>query len=320
MTRKTATVLSKERNSASPAHFLTLWDLGETGIREVIEEARVLKSLQASGTVHRRLEGRTLGMIFEKASTRTRVSFEVGMFQLGGHAVNLTNQSSQIGRGEPVEDTARVLSRYVDLVMIRTFSHEGLESFAHHSRVPVINGLTDAHHPCQLLADLMTVQEFKDGLAGLKYAWLGDGNNMAHSWIEAASVLGLDLTLATPKAYGPNPQVLEQAKARGRGKIRLVHRPEEAVEDADVVSTDVWASMGDEHEAEARRKAFKGYTLDAKLMKAAAKQAIVLHCLPAHRGEEIDAEVMESHAEVIFTESENRLHSQKALMCRLMGV
>jgi len=263
------------------------------------------------------LAGKILAMIFAKSSTRTRVSFEAGAFQLGGHALFLSARDIQIGRGEPIADTARVLSRYVDGIMIRTFDHAEVEELARCATIPVINGLTDLSHPCQVLADLLTVREALGTWEGKRFAWVGDGNNMANSWLEAAQVLGFELRLACPEGYEPNRAKFEQAAART--KVEVTEVPEEAVEGAHVVNTDVWASMGQEGEAEARRNAFKGYTIDAELMRLADPAAIFLHCLPAHRGEEVSNDVIEGRQSRVWDEAENRLHVQKALLATLMG-
>jgi ornithine carbamoyltransferase len=263
------------------------------------------------------LEGKTLAMIFMKSSTRTRVSFEVGTYQLGGHALFLSPRDVQLGRGEPIADTARVLSRYVDGIMIRTFAHQDIEELAKYASVPVINGLTDLVHPCQVLADLLTVRQHLGAVEDKRYAWIGDGNNMANSWINAAYVFGFDLTLACPEGYEPADHLL--ARAQKKAKVRVVHDPMEAAEGADVVNTDVWASMGQEAEQKERARAFVGYTVNAKLMKRAAKNAIFLHCLPAHRGEEVSADVIDGPQSRVWDEAENRLHVQKAIMVALMG-
>jgi ornithine carbamoyltransferase len=263
------------------------------------------------------LAGKTLAMIFAKSSTRTRVSFETGTFQLGGQALFLSSKDIQIGRGEPIPDTARVLSRYVHGIMIRTFDHGEVEELARCATIPVINGLTDLSHPCQVMADLFTVREALGGWEGKRIAWIGDGNNMANSWLEAAEVLGFELRLACPEGYEPNREKFERAAARA--KVLVTEVPEEAVEGAHVVNTDVWASMGQETEAEARRNAFKGYTVDAELMQLADPQAIFLHCLPAHRGEEVSNDVIEGKQSRVWDEAENRLHVQKALLATLMG-
>jgi ornithine carbamoyltransferase len=265
----------------------------------------------------RPLEGRTLAMIFMKSSTRTRVSFEVGTFQLGGHALFLSPRDIQLGRGEPVADTARVLSRYVDGIMIRTYAHAEVEELARHATVPVINGLTDLAHPCQILADLLTVRQHLGAIEGRKVAWIGDGNNMANSWIDAAYRLGFELSLACPEGYDPDPATLERAQAEA--KVTVVRDPREAVAGAHVVNTDVWASMGQEEEQKERERAFAGFTVDARLMHGAARDAIFLHCLPAHRGEEVAAEVIDGPQSRVWDEAENRLHVQKAIMAALIG-
>ena len=263
------------------------------------------------------LAGKSLAMIFMKSSTRTRVSFEVGTWQLGGHALFLSPRDVQLGRGEPVADTARVLSRYVDGIMIRTFAHAEVEELAKFATVPVINGLTDLLHPCQILADLLTIRQHLGTIEGRKVAWIGDGNNMANSWINGAYRLGFDLTLACPEGYEPDSAILE--RAQGAANVRVVRDPAEAVEGADVVNTDVWASMGQEEEQAVREKAFKGYIVDDALMSRAQQDAIFLHCLPAHRGEEVAASVIDGPQSVVWDEAENRLHIQKAIMAHLMG-
>src|SRR5438067_699263 len=273
--------------------FIEIHDYTADEVREIFELARDIK---ANPKDYRdALEGQTLAMIFEKSSTRTRVSFEAGMFQLGGHALFLSARDIQLGRGEPIPDTARVLSRYVNGIMIRTFDHGEVEQLAHHATVPVINGLTDLSHPCQVLADLFTVREALGGWEGKRVAWVGDGNNMANSWIEAAQVLGFELRLACPEGYEPNRGIFDRAKAAGASGggacLSITEAPEDAVEGAHVVNTDVWASMGQEEEAESRRNAFRGYTVNPDLMKLADPKAIFLHCLPAHRGEEVSADV-----------------------------
>jgi ornithine carbamoyltransferase len=263
------------------------------------------------------LTGKTLGMIFAKSSTRTRVSFEVGAYQLGGHALFLSSRDIQLGRGEPIRDTARVLSRYLDGIMIRTYDHADAEELARYGSIPVINGLTDLLHPCQVLADLLTVRESLGGWDGKAVAWIGDGNNMANSWINAAGSLGFELRLACPEGYRPNAEIL--ARNQAKTKILLTADPCEAVRGAHVVTTDVWASMGQEQEQETRAKAFQGYIVDAALMRRADPSAIFLHCLPAHRGEEVSEEVLEGPQSRVWDEAENRLHVQKALMATLMG-
>ncbi len=263
------------------------------------------------------LTGQSLAMIFMKSSTRTRVSFEVGTWQLGGHALFLSPRDVQLGRGEPIADTARVLSRYVDGIMIRTFGYAEVEELARHATVPVINGLTDLLHPCQILADLLTVRQHLGSLEGRKVAWVGDGNNMANSWINGAYRLGFDLTLACPEGYDPDPAILKRAQTGA--SVRVVRDPAEAVEGADVVNTDVWASMGQEEEQAIREKAFKGFIVDDSLMSRAQQDAIFLHCLPAHRGEEVAASVIDGPQSVVWDEAENRLHIQKAIMAHLLG-
>jgi ornithine carbamoyltransferase len=263
------------------------------------------------------LAGKSLAMIFMKSSTRTRVSFEVGTWQLGGHALFLSPRDVQLGRGEPIADTARVLSRYVDGIMIRTFGHDEVVELARHATVPVINGLTDLLHPCQILADLLTVRQHLGTIDGRKVAWVGDGNNMANSWINGAYRLGFDLTLACPEGYDPDPAILKRAQTGAN--VRVVRDPAEAVEGADVVNTDVWASMGQEEEQAIREKAFSGYIVDDALMSRAQQDAIFMHCLPAHRGEEVAASVIDGPQSVVWDEAENRLHLQKAIMAHLMG-
>jgi ornithine carbamoyltransferase len=263
------------------------------------------------------LAGQTLAMIFMKASTRTRVSFEVGTYQLGGHALFLSPRDVQLGRGEPIADTARVLSRYVNGIMIRTFAHQDVEELARYADVPVINGLTDLLHPCQVLADLLTVRQHLGTWEGKKVAWIGDGNNMANSWINAAYRLGFELTLACPEGYEPADHLL--ARAKGHAKVTVTRDPKEAIAGAHVVNTDVWASMGQEDEQKAREKEFAGYTVNGAMMARAAKDAIFLHCLPAHRGEEVTADVIDGPQSRVWDEAENRLHIQKAIMAVLMG-
>ena len=263
------------------------------------------------------LTGMSLAMIFMKASTRTRVSFEVGAWQLGGHALFLSPRDVQLGRGEPIADTARVLSRYVDGIMIRTFAHAEVEELAKYASVPVINGLTDLLHPCQVLADILTIRQRLGGTDGRKIAWIGDGNNMANSWINAAYRLGFDLTLACPEGYDPDAAILKRAQAVAN--VRVVRDPAEAAQGADVVNTDVWASMGQEEEQAVREKAFAGFIVDAALMKRAKPGAIFLHCLPAHRGEEVAADVIDGPQSAVWDEAENRLHVQKAIMANTMG-
>jgi ornithine carbamoyltransferase len=298
--------------------LLTLWDLTGAELLSVLARAGALKEARARGEGMRTLPGRILGMIFEKPSTRTRVSFEVGMVELGGHAVYLAPEGSQIGRGEPLKDTARVLGGYCHGIIIRTFAQERCDELARWAPIPVINALTDHSHPCQVLADLFTTSELLGDVRPLRYAWIGDGNNMAHSWIEAAAVLGLDLVLACPEGYDPDPAVVARARARmqetGRGKLSLCRDPRDAAGGADVLYTDVWASMGQESEAQKRKAAFAGFCLTDELMALASSKAIALHCLPAHRGEEISESVLEGPRCAVWRQAENRLHCQKAIL------
>ena len=302
--------------------LLSIHNLTTSEVCKILTLSTKLKALQKAGTAHKLLAGKTLGMIFNKASTRTRVSFEVGMYQLGGHALYLNDSATQIGRGEPIEDTARVLSRYVDGIMIRTFSHDSVEQLAKFSSVPVINGLTDLLHPCQALTDLFTIQEYKDSFQGRKLTYVGDGNNMANSLMFAAAKVGMDITIACPAAYQPNAEILELAQNDALctgAKIEITNDPLKACEQADVLYTDVWASMGSESEANIRATALKDYQINAQSFAIAKPDAILLHCLPAHRGEELTAEVFELHAQEIFDQAENRLHVQKAIMALLMS-
>lgn len=299
--------------------LLKLLDLSKEDILTILDTADQMKYSLRHGIPHRVLEGKTLAMIFEKNSTRTRVSFETGMYQLGGHALFLSGKESQIGRGEPIEDTARVLSRYCDGIMIRTYAQDEVETLAKYASIPVINGLTDFCHPCQVLADLMTVREKQSRLEGLKLAFIGDGNNMANSLIVGALKCGMKAAVACPEGYDPDPAVLDFAKGFG-SDFTLCRNPREAAADADVIVTDVWASMGQEEEKAKREQSFAGvYQVNDDLMKLAHEGCMVQHCLPAHRGEEITAEVFERHADEIFEEAENRLHAQKAVMALLMG-
>lgn len=296
-------------------NLLSLFDFTAGEIDDLMEQSAWLKSAQKKGKVHHPLAGKTLGMVFEKSSTRTRVSFEVGMYQLGGHALNLTSQASQLGRGETYEDTARVLSRYVDGIMMRTFEQSRIEKMAAGSSVPVINGLTDLLHPCQVLTDIFTVIENKGSIRDRKIAYVGDGNNMANSWINAAIILGFELRLGCPGGYEPAAMILDKVKAGGHVNIKLTRDPAEACAGADVINTDTWVSMGQEGPEEAAKKSiFAPYQVNAKLLAAAAKNAIVLHCLPAHRGEEITDEVMDGPQSRVFDQAENRLHVQKAIL------
>ena len=297
-------------------HLLKLGDLTGEQIIDILNLADQLKDENKKGIVHHHLKGKTLGMIFTKASTRTRVSFEVGMYQLGGNALFLSGNDLQIGRGEPIEDTARVLSRFLDGIMIRTFKQDDVEKLAEYGSIPIINGLTDYCHPCQVLADLQTIREFKGKLEGLKLAFIGDGNNMANSLIVGCIKVGMSVSIACPVGYEPDAEIVKWGMEQG--KLTITNNPKEAVVGADVVYTDVWASMGQEGEAQIRMKAFKGFQVNAELMALANKGAMVQHCLPAHRGEEITAEVLEAHANEIFEEAENRLHAQKAVMVKLL--
>ena len=299
--------------------LLKLLDLSTEDITNILNTADQLKYNQKHGIAHDYLKGKTLAMIFEKNSTRTRVSFEVGTYQLGGHALFLSGKESQIGRGEPIEDTARVLSRYCDGIMIRTFGQDTVEQLAKYASIPVINGLTDFCHPCQVLADLMTIREHKAVLEGLKMCYIGDGNNMANSLIVGGLKMGMEVSVACPEGYDPDPEVLAFAKSDPNFKFSLVRTPAEAAKGADVVFTDVWASMGQEGKKAIREKAFAGYQINAELMALTNPGCMVQHCLPAHRGEEITADVFEAHADEIFDEAENRLHAQKAVMYLLMG-
>jgi ornithine carbamoyltransferase len=295
-------------------HFLAIPDFSTQELHALFALA---ESMRAGTYVKRPLTGKSLAMIFMKSSTRTRVSFEVGTFQLGGHALFLSPRDVQLGRGEPIADTARVLSRYVDGIMIRTFAHADIEELARYSSIPIINGLTDLLHPCQVLADLLTVRQHHSSLDGCVVAWIGDGNNMANSWINAAYRLGFELRVACPDGYEPEPNILKRAQEKV--KVSVVRDPKEAAKGATVVTTDVWASMGQEEEQAIREQAFKGYVVDAPLMKLAAPNAIFLHCLPAHRGEEVTADVIDGPQSVVWDEAENRLHIQKAIMAVLMG-
>ncbi|MGN0476894.1 MAG: ornithine carbamoyltransferase [Ruminococcus sp.] len=299
-------------------HLLTLESLSQEEIKDILNLADQLKYELKHGIEHHHLKGKTLGMIFEKSSTRTRVSFETGMYQLGGHPLFLSSNDLQIGRGEPVEDTARVLSRMLDGIMIRTFEQSEVETLAEYGSIPVINGLTDYCHPCQVLADLMTIREFKGKLKGLKMAFIGDGNNMANSIIVGCLKCGMSVAIACPKGYEPPQNILDFA-SQYEGMFELTSDPLKAAEGADVVYTDVWASMGQEEEKAVREKAFAGIQVNKELMSKTNPDCMVLHCLPAHRGEEITADVFEEHADEIFEEAENRLHAQKAVMVRLMA-
>lgn len=302
--------------------LLRMDDLSKDEILDILNLADQLKYEQKHGMEHHLLKGKSLGMIFEKASTRTRVSFEVGMYQLGGHPLFLSSKDLQIGRGEPIQDTARVLSRYLDGIMIRTFSQKGIEVLAECSSIPIINGLTDDEHPCQILADLMTIRERKLILEGLNVAYIGDGNNMCNSLIIGCLTLSMNVSIANPIGYKPPKYYIEKgiSLAEENGvSFKITEDPSEAIKNADVIITDVWASMGQEDESKKRQIAFKGYQVNSELMQLANDDAIVLHCLPAHREEEITEEVLEAHADVIFEEAENRLHAQKAILVKLLS-
>jgi ornithine carbamoyltransferase len=295
-------------------HFLTLRDLSRDELLALLTRAKELKQLRGSPAHPKPLAGKSVGILLEKSSTRTRLSFEVGVYELGGLPITIKPADIQLGRGETIEDSARMFSRFLHAVVYRTSGHERIVRLAQHASVPVINGLCDLHHPLQLLADLQTVEENLGTIEGLRVTWVGDGNNVAHSWIEAASILGFELTLACPDGYQPNAEVLAAAAAMGRGKVRIVASVDEACRGADVVTTDVWVSMGQEGEASARSDVFTDYTVTAARMKLAKERAIFLHCLPAHRGEEVTAEVIDGPWSKVWDEAENRLHSQKALL------
>ena len=297
-------------------HLLKLMDLSEKEIIEILNLADQLKYEKKNGIEHHILKGKTLGLIFEKSSTRTRVSFEVGMYDLGGNALFLSSRDLQIGRGEPVQDTARVLSRYLDGIMIRTYAQQEVEDLAKYGSIPIINGLTDYCHPCQVLADLMTIREHKGLLKGKKLCYIGDGNNMTNSLIVGGIKMGMEVSVACPKGYEPDADLMKWAEENGT--FTCTESVFEAAKDADVLYTDVWASMGQEAEAEERKKIFAGYQINSEVMAVAAPGAMVMHCLPAHRGEEISEDVLEAHADEIFDEAENRLHAQKAVLVKCM--
>ncbi|MFF2448539.1 ornithine carbamoyltransferase [Neobacillus sp. NPDC058068] len=312
-----------EKNQLKGKDFLQLSDYTTDDIHYLLDVAQELKTQQKQGKPHPYLSGKVLGMIFEKSSTRTRVSFEVGMLQLGGHAIFLSSKDIQLGRGESISDTAKVLSRYVDCIMIRTFSHDSVEELAEHASIPVINGLTDLQHPCQVLADLLTILEHKGKLAGLKMCYLGDGNNnMAHSLMEGAVKTGMHFSIASPEGYLPNGKVTGKAIEVGKltgSTVEVTNNPQEAVKDADVIVTDVWTSMGQEEETEKRLKVFESYQVNEDLCKLAKNDFIFLHCLPAHRGEEVTADIIDGPHSVVFDEAENRLHAQKAILKLLLS-
>ena len=292
--------------------FLRLWDFSSKEIYFILRRSLELKSGKDANKCP--LIGKSIGLIFEKASTRTRVSFEVGIYQLGALAIYMNPNEIQLGRGETIHDTAKVLSRYMDAVVIRTFNHDALIDFAASSSIPVVNGLSDLHHPCQALADLMTILERKGRLKDLHLTYIGDGNNVAHSLIEAASKMGIHLTIACPEGYEPDSQIFQEAKTVAKSEIKIVRDTKEAADNADVLYTDVWVSMGQEREAKEKKKKFRGYQLNSKILSYAKKDAVVLHCLPAHRGEEITDDVMDGPQSAVFDQAENRLHTQKALL------
>lgn len=298
-------------------HLLKLKDLDKSEILDILNLADQLKYENHNGIEHHHLKGKTLGMIFQKSSTRTRVSFETGMYQLGGQALFLSNRDLQIGRGEPVQDTARVLSRYLDGIMIRTFEQKEVENLAKYGSIPIINGLTDYCHPCQVLADLMTIREYKKSFDGLKLCFIGDGNNMANSLIVGAITMGMECAIACPNDYKPDAEIMKWAEENG--KFTCSDDILACAKDADILYTDVWASMGQEDEKAAREKIFKDYQINDAVMDVAKNDAMVLHCLPAHREEEITAKVFEAHADEIFDEAENRLHAQKAVLVKLLA-
>jgi ornithine carbamoyltransferase len=298
--------------------LISILDLTGSELSALIEDAIRLKMLRQEGRPHQFLFGKSLAMVFEKSSTRTRVSFETGMAELGGHALFLNPQDLQIGRGEEVRDTARVLSRYVSAVMIRAYRHESIEEFASYAEVPVINGLSDREHPCQIIADLMTIREHLGHTDGIRLAWIGDGNNVCNSLVLASALAGYVITVASPDGYQPRADTVERARNAG-GKVTLVRDPVEAVRDADVVATDTWISMGEEADRENRLRSFQGYTITGSLMNKASPEALFMHCLPAHRGREVTDEVIEGRQSVVWDEAENRLHAQKALLVKMLG-
>lgn len=300
-------------------HLRSLQDFTKDELGAFIKRALELKKERQAGEAHKGLAGKTIGMIFEKPSTRTRVSFEAAMYGLGGQVIFLSGRDTQLARSEPLKDMARVMARYVDGIVVRTFGQEVVDELAQYSAVPVINALSDLHHPCQILSDVLTVIENKGPIEKLKIAWVGDGNNVANSWIQAAEIIGFELILACPEGYDPDPEILQQGRRNGRQPIVLVRSPEQAVAEADVINVDVWTSMGQEGEEESRLQAFRGYQMNDALLACAPAEAIVLHCLPAHRGEEITAEVLESKRCVAFDQAENKMHMHKAILEKLIG-
>ncbi len=309
-------------NKFNQKHLLTLQDYTADEINQILHLALVLKSKQKNGIPHPILQGKTLGMIFSKPSTRTRVSFEVGIQQLGGYGLYLNSQDIQLGRGETIQDTAKVLSRYLDGIMIRTYAQQDVEDLSRYGSIPIINGLTDLFHPCQILADILTIYEVKGKLKGLKLAYVGDGNNVSHSLLIGCTKVGMDISIASPKGYEPKPEIINlamQNSSLSGSKVEITNSPEIAVKAADVIYTDVWASMGQEEEAAERKKIFAPYQVNAQLISLAQQDAIFLHCLPAHRGEEVSADIIDGPKSLVFEEAENRLHVQKAVMALLMG-
>ncbi len=300
-------------------HLRSLQDCTKEELGYFIERALELKKERQAGLQHRQLAGKTIGLIFEKPSTRTRVSFEAAMNGLGGQVIFLSGRDTQLARSEPLKDMARVMARYVDGMVVRTFGQDVVDELARYSSVPVINALTDLHHPCQILSDIMTVIEKQGPIENLKIAWVGDGNNVANSWIQAAELLGFELILACPAGYGPDPEILQKGRRNALKPIVLVHSPEQAVAEADAINVDVWTSMGQEGEEDARLAAFRGYQINEALLAKAPAHAIVLHCLPAHRGEEITEEVLESERCVAFDQAENKMHMHKAILEKLIG-
>ncbi|MFP4039432.1 MAG: ornithine carbamoyltransferase [Desulfosudaceae bacterium] len=299
--------------------IMTLWDLNRSEMLDLFTLAADLKQREKEGVVETSLAGKVMGMLFDKHSTRTRVSFEAAMYKLGGSVIYMSPGDMQIARDEPVKDTARVLSGYIDALVIRTYSQALIEEYAAHASIPVINALSDRYHPCQVLSDLLTVREYKGDLAGLRIVWVGDGNNVANSWINAAAILGFELVLACPAGYQPDSEILDRARQRGSGKIVTIDSPAEAVRGANVIYTDVWASMGQEEEQEQRRRAFMPYQVNAELLAAAGRETLVMHCLPAHRGEEISEEVLEGAQAVVWAQAENKMHLHKALLRLLIN-
>lgn len=297
--------------------FISILDVTSDELKQILSDAMHLKKLRARGKPHEVLRGKSLAMIFEKSSTRTHISFEVGMNELGGTALFLSTRDLQLGRGEEVRDTARVASRYVSAVMIRAYQHSTIEEFAQYATIPVINGLSDREHPCQLLADIMTIGEHFGDMKGLRIAWVGDGNNVCNSLVLSSALTGMEISVASPGGYAPSKKIIRHAKEIG-GTVRLTRSPDDAVRDADVIITDTWISMGEENEREARLEAFRGYTVDEHLLKLASPDARVLHCLPAHRGEEISNGVIDGNQSLVWDEAENRLHAQKALLIKLL--